>query len=74
MFSGVGVRKPEYPRDFETLYGRTEDHLFAMYEAIKTRKMASAKEKAGDVIVCVSEIAEHAEREEERIQLKTVQP
>jgi hypothetical protein len=52
--------RPEYPHDFERLYGWLEDKLFYLYEAIKLKQYDRVRVMSGEVIITASEIAEHA--------------
>jgi hypothetical protein len=61
MFQGNGLQKPEYPRDFMKLYGWSEDSLFNLFDAIKSRQFTEMRENAADMIILMSEIIEHAE-------------
>jgi hypothetical protein len=55
------MQRPEYPRNVTKLYGWLEDGLFRLYTAIKKRDLTGVRERAGDIIVTASEIAEYAE-------------
>jgi hypothetical protein len=61
MFRGNASQRPEYPRNFLRLYGWAEDHLFALLNATKDKNLAEIRACAGDVIITMSEIVEHAE-------------
>jgi hypothetical protein len=52
--------RPEYPHDFERLYGGLEDKLFYLYEAIKLKQYDRVRVMSGEVIVTASEVAEHS--------------
>jgi hypothetical protein len=50
-----------YPHDFDALYSRSEDDLFALYTAIKNGNASEIRNRAGKVIVIMSEIVTQAE-------------
>lgn len=61
MFSDTGLRRPEYPRNFQKIYTSLENNVFALYEAIRDEKFARVRETAADTIVNASKIVEYAE-------------
>jgi hypothetical protein len=64
MFSRKGPQQPEYPRNFDRLYGWAEDSLFALFEAVSHKDPVKTIESAGDIIVIMSEIVEYAQTAE----------
>jgi hypothetical protein len=53
--------RPDYPHDFDRLYGWLEDKVFNLYEAIRKKKISHVRTVAADIIVTTSEIVEFAE-------------
>ena len=54
--------RPDYPQDFDKLYGWLEDKVFNLYEAIALKKLSYIRKMAGEVIVTASEIAELSDK------------
>jgi hypothetical protein len=61
MFSDKGLRRPEYPRDLQTMCSTMEDSVYDVFNAIQNKKYTLVRESAADVIVNASKIIEHAE-------------
>jgi NTP pyrophosphatase (non-canonical NTP hydrolase) len=61
MFSDKGLRRPEDQRSLEKMYSVIEDELYALFNAIKSKKYVLVRENAADVIVTASKIVEYAE-------------
>jgi hypothetical protein len=61
LFSGKGLRRPEYPQSLQKMYSDMEDALFALFNAIEDKKYTRIREHAADIIVIASEIVEYAE-------------
>jgi hypothetical protein len=54
-------QRPEYPKDFEKLYGWLEDKVFNLYEAIRLKKTLHVRDVSADIIVTACELVEYAE-------------
>ena len=61
MFRGTGLNRPEYPRDFQRLYGFAEDSFDSLFDAVRHKKFDVIRECAADIIVTASKIIEYAE-------------
>jgi hypothetical protein len=61
MFSGKGLRRPEYPRNLSRMYSDMEDDLYELFNAIQDKKYPLVRENAANVIVTASKIIEYAE-------------
>ena len=55
-------KRPEYPKDFDALYGWLEDKVFNLFEAIRLNRYAHIRKMAGEVIITAAEIAELADK------------
>ena len=55
-------RRPEYPKDFDALYGWLEDKVFNLYESIRLKQYRHVRKMAGEVIITAAEIAEFADK------------
>ena len=55
-------KRPEYPQDFNELYGWLEDKVFNLFEAISLKRYAHIRKMAGEVIITASEITELADK------------
>ena len=56
------IKRPDYPHDWDILYGWLEDKLFNLYEAIALKHYSQIRKMAGEVIITASEIAEFADK------------
>ena len=53
--------RPEYPRDYNRLYGWLEDKLFNLLEAIALKQYKHIYAMSGEIIITACEIAELTE-------------
>jgi hypothetical protein len=52
--------RPNYPHNFDRLYGWLEDKLFNLFTAIRRKDYRHVRKMSGEIIITASEIAEYS--------------